>query len=162
MRRNFVLASCALLLGLLPSRLPAQGPPPQSATFPAVADTYIRQPQANQNLGAEPLLRLQGTDKTRVLVRFDGAQIAAAVGAGTLRSATLVVSAKREGRNWGSGHTVAVHRVTSPWTETGATWNCAQDSDPGDQQPGCSPQWAGGAFAPAPTASVLHVGDVIE
>src|SRR5829696_3552190 len=85
MRRNFILASCALLFGLLPSRLAAQGPPLQSATFPAVADLYLRQVQPNQNLGAELFLRLQQNDKTRVLVRFDAAQIAATVGAGTLR-----------------------------------------------------------------------------
>ncbi len=137
------------------------GPGFASTSVPAVADTTLRQGQPNQPQGAESVLRVRQSGRNRALVRFDGAALAAALGSGTLRSASLVLSVERNGRNWGSaGRTVGAHRLTAPWTEAGATWSCAADANPANQQPDCNPQWGGGSFAPAATASVLHTNSL--
>src|SRR6185295_17902391 len=74
-----------------------------------------------------------------------------------LRSAHLELNVQANGDNWGTtGRTVAVHRLTSAWTEAGATWSCADDSNSTNQQADCGSQWNGGAFTVAATASVLH------
>src|ERR1051325_8235344 len=62
---------------------------PVTTVLPAVADTTIRQQQANQNRGSDEQVRLGGAQTSRVLVRFDQAGISAAVGTGTLVSAHL-------------------------------------------------------------------------
>ena len=133
------------------------GPGMSTVSFEAVGDTNLRQGSPNQNQGSEAILRVRSSGHNRALVRFDEAAIeAAAAGGATLRSATLELTLADNGDNWGStGRTVDVHRLTADWSEPGATWNCAVDSDPGNQQPDCSSQWAGGAFEPTPTASAL-------
>src|SRR4051812_38100177 len=59
----------------------------QTVTLPAVADASLRQSSANQNRGGEPTLQLTSGD-SHVVVRFDQAAIAAAVGSGRLVSAS--------------------------------------------------------------------------
>jgi hypothetical protein len=137
------------------------GPGLGSAAFDAVADTYLRRGQPNQHQGSESLLRVRHSGTNRSLVRFDEDAIAATVGAGTLRSASLRLTIEHNGRNWGqAGRAVAAHRLTAAWTEDGATWNCGIDADPGDQQPDCDPEWDGGAFEPVASDSVLHTNDL--
>lgn len=42
------------------------------------------------------------------------------------------------GNNWGAtGGTVDVHRMNRDWTELGATWNCANDSNISNSSPDC-------------------------
>ena len=133
------------------------GPGLHSMTFPAIADTYLRQGSPNQNQGSESLLRIQQSGHNRSLVRFDQTAIASALAGATLRSAHLELNVQANGDNWGTtGRTVAVHRLTSAWTEAGATWSCADDSNSTNQQADCGSQWNGGAFTVAATASVLH------
>ena len=133
------------------------GPGLHTVTFPAAADTYLKQGSPNQNQGSEALLRVRQSGKNRSLVRFDPAAVASALQGATLRSAHLELFITHNGDNWGSaGRTVDAHRLTAPWTEAGATWNCASDANPGNQQADCSPLWAGGTYEAATTASVLH------
>ncbi len=133
------------------------GPGLHTVTFPAVADTDLRQGSPNQNQGSEALLRVRQSGKNRSLVRFDPAAMASALQGATLRSAHLELFIAQNGDNWGSaGRTVDAHRLTAPWTEAGATWNCASDANPGNQQADCNPQWAGGTYEAVTTASVLH------
>ncbi|HBL29384.1 MAG TPA: hypothetical protein DD490_21340 [Acidobacteria bacterium] len=133
------------------------GPGLHTATFPALADTWLRQGSPNQNQGSETVLRIRQSGKNRALIRFDPAAVAAALQGAALRSAWLETFITRNGDNWGSGgRRVDAHRLAAPWTEAGATWNCAADASTGNQQADCSPQWAGGSFAPAATAGVLH------
>lgn len=53
--------------------------------------------------------------------------------------------------------TLSAHRVLKPWTEGGATWNCAIDSNPGNLSTDCSgaTRWtaAGGDFVAQATGS---------
>lgn len=129
----------------------------QTTTLSATADTYLRQGSANQNQGDETFLRLRSSGKNRSLVRFDQAEIAAAVGEGTLVSATLELTIEQNSNNWGSdGRTVDIHRLEEDWTELGATWNCGDDTNTGNSQADCTGQWAGGTFAAVPTDTLLH------
>src|SRR6185295_1676870 len=99
----------------------------------------------------------QQSGHNRSLVRFDQTAIASVLAGATLRSAHLELNVQANGDNWGTtGRTVAVHRLTSAWTEAGATWSCADDSNSTNQQADCGSQWNGGAFTVAATASVLH------
>jgi len=137
------------------------GEGPHTVRFPAVADTYLRQGSPNQNQGAEALLRLQASGHNRALVRFDAAEIAAAVGEAAVVDATLELFVEFNAGNWGTaGRTVDAHRLLSGWSEGGATWNCADDAVPTNQQPECDPLWDGGAFEAEPTATVLQTNEL--
>ena len=137
------------------------GPGPHLVTFQAVGDTYLRKGSSNQNQGVEPILRVQQSGTNRSLVQFDSQSLASTLSGATLVSASLELHVESNGRNWGTqGRTVDVHRLTAPWTETGATWSCPADSNTTNQQADCTTQWAGGSFAPTATASVLHTKDL--
>lgn len=58
--------------------------------------------------------------------------------------------------SWGGGRVVEARRVTAGWTETGATWNCPDDTSPSNSQPDCPAQWNGGAFAATATGTVVQ------
>lgn len=117
----------------------------------ALADTYVLSEFPNVNRGADTSLWLSDPGK-RPLVRFDQAQMAAAVGTGTLAAARLeltITDALPGG--WGAGRPVDVHRLTQAWTELGATWHCADDLDPGNTVPDCpEAAWEMGAAGPNP------------
>lgn len=133
------------------------GAGPHIAILSVSADTYLKQGQPNQNQSAETFLRVRQSGNNRALVKFDQTELETLIGDGTLISATLELFIEDNGNNWGStGRTVDVHRLTEEWTELGATWHCADDTDPTDQQANCNPQWDGGLFAAPPTDSVLH------
>jgi len=99
-------------------------------------------------------MRLQASGDNRALVRFDQAAIQAFIGSGTLVSAKLRLTITDPGNNWGtSGRTVDVHRLIVDWAEgngftdgspstrgtgSGATWNCAVDTNITNQQANCS------------------------
>ncbi len=101
-----------------------------------VGDTYLRSGAPNQNQGTLPTLRVQSSGDNRALIRFDSAQLAALPGAVT---ATLTLTIADNGENWGStGRPIALHRVTRAWTEQGATWNCAIDTNASNGSPDCS------------------------
>jgi uncharacterized Zn-binding protein involved in type VI secretion len=129
----------------------------QTIALPPVADTYLRSGGPNQNQGTDTFLRVQQSGSNRSLVRFDSAAIASAVGSGSLASARLELYIQANGNNWGSdGRTVDAHRLTTNWSELGATWNCGIDSNPANSSADCNPQWAGGQFADEPSDTVLH------
>jgi Glucodextranase, domain B len=132
------------------------GPGLHTVRLPIVADTYLRQGSPNQNQGGEAILRVRQSGKNRALLRVDAAELASLLAGTTIDSARLDLYIEDNGDNWGSaGRTVDLHRLSSSWTETGATWNCADDADPANQQPECSPQWDGGDFEAEATGSVL-------
>ncbi|MFQ5846384.1 MAG: DNRLRE domain-containing protein [Candidatus Methylomirabilales bacterium] len=136
----FLLAALGLLLALywgLPLfKAPAQA---QSESLIATQDTYIRRFRPNKNQGGQTILRVRSLGRNRSLVQFDPDEIAAAVGANTLVSATLRLYIVANAHTWGKrGRDVAVHRMTHAWTELGATWNCPDDTDPGNFRPDCT------------------------
>jgi hypothetical protein len=137
------------------------GPGPHLVTLQASGDTYLKKGAANKNFGSEPILRVRESGQHRALVQFDGASLANTLRGATVVSASLELHVEKNGRNWGkTGRTVEAHRLTSAWTETGATWNCPNDSNTTNGNPDCAAQWGGGSFASTPTASVLHTRDL--
>src|SRR6266496_3547521 len=125
-----------------------------AASFDATADTYVRSGADNTNEGAATFMRLQASGDNRALVRFDQAAMQAFIDGGAVVSAKLRLTITNPGRNWGpSGRTVDAHRLIVDWAEgngftdgnpstrgtgSGATWNCAVDSDISNQQKDCS------------------------
>ena len=137
------------------------GPGPHVVTFSAVGDTYLRKGEANKNSGTEPIVRIRESGANRGLVQFDAQSLATTLTGATLVSASLELHIEKNGRNWGkTGRTVDAHRLTSAWTETGATWNCPSDSNPTNGVADCAAPWSGGGFIAIPTASVLHTRDL--
>jgi hypothetical protein len=137
------------------------GPGLHTVRLPLAADTYLRQGAPNQNQGSETVLRLQQSGKNRSLLRLDPAEVASLLEGATVHSARLELFIADNGSNWGpAARTIDLHAVSDPWSEFGATWNCADDADPADQQPGCSPQWGGGSFEADPVAGVLITSDL--
>ncbi|KRT69834.1 MAG: YD repeat-containing protein [candidate division NC10 bacterium CSP1-5] len=136
----------------------------QTAALRATQDTYIRRLFPNQNQGDEAVLVIRALARNRPLLQFDQAQIAGAVGSGTLVSAKLRLTIVFNGNNWGAvGREVGVHRLTQPWTELGATWNCPDDTNVANHRPDCT-QWDMGEgapdpFVPTPTDVVRHRND---
>jgi len=122
-----------------------------------VADATVANGQPNDNRGALPTLEVGASGKTRVLVRFDQAAIAAAVGDGTLSAATLELFIVFNQNNWSQdGRPVDAYLLTGAWTENRVTWNCADDAVITNGQPDCAPQWDGGMHAATATSTVLH------
>ena len=118
----------------------------QTVTLQATADTVIKQDSPNRNFGAQKTLVLKESGN-RVLVRFDPAAIAAAVGGGSLASAQLQLYIGANAANWGpTGRTVDAYRVDAAWVERAATWNCANDTNLANSAPDCAAQWNGGTI----------------
>jgi hypothetical protein len=105
------------------------------------ADSYIKSGQQNQNQGYEFRLNLQASGNNRALLRIDQQAIAAAVGTGTLTSATLRLHRLTASTTWGNGREVSLHRLTADWSEVGVTWNCPDDANPFNSSPDCDPEW---------------------
>ena len=149
---TFFLAGMCLLAGTARA---------QTVSLDAAADSYLQSGSANQNQGGDSFLRVRSSGKNRALVGFDPAAISATVGSGSLVAAHLELFIESNGGGWGStGRNVDAHKLTAAWTEAGVTWNCPEDTNPGNSSPDCPAQWAGGTFAPAATASVLHTNDL--
>ena len=89
----------------------------------------------NRNFGQDATL-----DVNRTLVAFDQNAIRAALGAQDyLVSATLELTlTNNKQRTRQAARTVDAHRLTRNWTEAGATWNCAVDSNTGNNKADCS------------------------
>ncbi|MDD9944457.1 MAG: DNRLRE domain-containing protein [Myxococcales bacterium] len=102
-------------------------------TLEPVADTRVSNYDPVTNFGSDDNLKVAGVlfDTTKMsMVRFDETAIVAAVGSGALESATLEVAIDTVGFGWGDND-LALHRMTMAWTESGATWLCANDTDHG-------------------------------
>lgn len=148
---------------------PASGPMSPSFTITpdggvtADKDTYLRQGAPNQNQGADTILRIQASGNNRILVAFSTSDLVTAVAGKSLVSAKLVFKISDNADNWGTtGRLLDIHRLTSQWTELGATWNCAVDAVPTNGSPNCSgsTQWEMNGPSPrpwvtTPSASVL-------
>ncbi len=119
----------------------------QTVILQASADTTLKESSPNKNFGADQTLTLR-EGGNRGLVRFDAAALSAAVAGGSLASAQLQVYVTTNAGNWGAtGRTVDVYQQATPWWEGGATWNCANDPNPGHAGAGCANGWTGGVPA---------------
>ena len=113
-------------------------------------DTTVRNSRPNQNFGHDTSL-----DINRTLVQFDSAALTAAVGAqDVLVSAQFELTLTNNGlRRKTAMRQVDAFRVTTPWSELGATWNCADDANTANHRPNCPSKWSMGAQPPNPWAA---------
>lgn len=116
------------------------------------SDAFVRSDAVNKNYGIHDTLRLRKVGSTgadRALIEVDRSSIEDVVQGQGVASATLELTIRRNGNNWGpTGRDIAAHRMTQLWTEVGATWNCALDANPANGVPNCpSAAWdmAGGS-----------------
>jgi len=136
----------------------------QSPTLTLISaeDTTLKQGTPNANQGEDVSLRIQQGGINRTLVRFDQLALEQGIGSSGIRSAKLRLFILANANNWGaSGREVNAHRLTQAWTESGATWNCPNDTNAANSSPDCSPSWEMGGsslppFAIAPTHVTLH------
>lgn len=127
-------------------------------TITPSADTWIKKDYPNENEGLSNILRLKSTGKNRALLKFDQAQIQAAIGNSNLSNATLRLTITNNGNNWSaSGRTISLHRFMTDWTEgngfingaispnrgtgQGATWGCAVDANIRNTLTDCITNW---------------------
>jgi pimeloyl-ACP methyl ester carboxylesterase len=101
---------------------PVEGPP-REISFSPIADTYIDSNAPDVNYGGDAILRLRARGKDRALVKFDETAIENAIGSSTIVSAALTFTVAKNWKNWVRPGLLALHSMTSPWIETGATWN---------------------------------------
>ncbi len=129
----------------------------------AEADTYLRKVAPNQNRGDKDRLWVRGrAGKTRSLIRFDTTAIRSALGSTGLAYATITVAVDTAFGWASSGRFLSVYSLNQPWTEVGATHDCANDTDPSNGTLECAltDQWdmaAGpdGSYASVATDSVF-------
>jgi len=121
-------------------------------TLLASADTYVPQLLPNQNFGAKNTLII-----SNALVRFDQAAIEAVLPAGSaVTSARLDVTIDAAlTLPLKSGSTIGAFRMTRAWTESGATFHCAVDSNTGNAKADCSGTnaWKMDGSSPTPWAT---------
>ncbi len=86
---------------------------PVSTTFGASADARVEERSPDRNYGTLSSLVADGSPQTRSFLSFDVTGVS-----GTVQSATLRLRVTN-----GTGNGPSVHEVTSPWTESGVTWN---------------------------------------
>lgn len=121
------------------------------------ADTYLAPGAANKNKGKEKTLNMR---YARSLVQFGQGQLQSVIGSGTVMSATLTFSVAKSAGLGKAGDTIELHRMTMPWTELGATWNCPNDTNTKNSIPNCVPKWdmdnpSSYPFTPSSTATAL-------
>jgi hypothetical protein len=131
-------------------------------------DTYLKNGSPNKNQGDEAILRVRQSGKNRILLQFDQAAIEAAVGSEPVYEARVEFTITQNGGQWGSsGRSVGIHRMTAPWSELGATWNCGEDSNTSNGAADCpttswkmddSSEWP---FSFAPTSTTLGTNETI-
>jgi hypothetical protein len=134
-------------------------PPPDPAdpvelgTVPVDADTHIRPGlQQNRNFGGETALELASLTRHRVLLHVEISALEALLGGQGLGRAELELTVTDISSGWGDGGSISLHRLTQPFEELGATWNCADDQNTSNFQTGCDPVdvWEMGIAGPAP------------
>ena len=104
----------------------------------AVADTTVRRSLPYQNEGWETVLEVGSPDPYRTLVAFEPDAIRIAAKNRDLLSATFqLLIDESDYERWSWGRVVNLHRMTQEWSELGATWDCAKDTNPANAESNC-------------------------
>lgn len=131
--------------------------------YTGCVDASIREPGVNVNTGGDAELFLfgylghaGGSERQRVLIRFDTASIPAG---------TKIQAAKLLLFNWnahGRQGDYLVHEVTRPWTEDTVTWNVAALGKPWGKPGGDYLPVVAGRVTKVKVENTWHVFDVTE
>lgn len=119
-------------------------------TYTASADTFIRGGSPNANDGTDTILRVRPNGPTRSLVQVDQATLLADLDGVVVNSATLTLFVE-SATNWSTGRDIGIHRVTTDWVETEATWNIPKTG---------GPAWDGGAYDALATDTYTQTNDL--
>lgn len=123
-----------------------------------VRDTRIGELAPNRNHGLSRYLSVSSGGRERSLIAFDEETIRRASRSGSIRSATVEFTIDNAASNFAAGGTVSLYEVTTPWTEWGASWMCANEARSGDSAD-CREAWSMDGtdvdWAPIPIASVV-------
>ncbi|MDX2000594.1 MAG: DNRLRE domain-containing protein, partial [Thermoanaerobaculia bacterium] len=131
------------------------GPGPFTRDWPATADATIRADLPTSPEGTSATVRVQANSEMRGLLRFALDELAELDGV-TIDNAELRLSVASREVLGAAGLAVGVHRLTTDWNETEASWSCPRDLDPNDGLPCSGAGWtAGGAFEPTADASFV-------
>lgn len=133
-----------LLATLLSSAFLAGAAHATTVTVPVAAsgDTSVSRSSPNLNRGNETLLELRNTSQERIVVKMDPQAIREAIGAGRLVSARLELELLAT-QSLGSGAPIEVRPLLRDWNEgdgasSGATWNCANDTNLNNNKVDCT------------------------
>jgi hypothetical protein len=161
-----VLRLGALSLLALSANASAQSVPPWGGPYPypnseletvivdATADTSVLQLAATRNYGTSRTL-----DANRTLINVSQQAFRSAVGGHDYIASAKLRLTLKPSLLPKLPRTLTAHRVLKDWTEQGATWNCAIDSNTSNLRNDCSgaTDWsmttAGDAFVAAPLGS---------
>jgi hypothetical protein len=161
-----VLRLGAVALLALPSGVNAQSLPPWGGPYPypnaeletvvldITADTSVLQLATTRNYGTSRTL-----DANRTLIEVSKEAFRTAVGGHDYIASAKLRLTLKPSLLPKLPRTLTVHKVLKNWTELGATWNCAIDSNTSNLRNDCSgvTDWsmttAGDAFVAAPFAS---------
>lgn len=133
-----VLGSC--IAQTSNSDVQATRSPVTSETLYAEADTYVGQYSSvqNTNFGSAATLYAgldEYEDNTHALLSFSQAELMDSSNGQPVLSATLRI------RDAGLQASLSAHRMMTAWEESGATWNCPDDTNLGNSDPDCASQW---------------------
>ena len=105
------------------------------STLALTKDTSIRLSAPNKNFGSVGTL-----DINRGLIEVQAEELATLVGNGDhLISAKLEFTlVPNDERRRQVAREVSLNRLLKPWTESGATWLCSNDTNPGNSRPDCA------------------------
>ncbi len=114
-----------------------------------VLDTYVRQDQATTNFGGATVIQTHPeTNKFQhSLIYFNLASPAIPAGADIIKAGLKLTATTVR-----NGHLDNLYRMTTPWTEAGATWNDSDGAGAGD--------WAAGTFGSADYSPTL-LGSIV-
>jgi len=135
--------------GVTPSLSVQSGGGDPSFGLPAAADTYILSDTdggdegtvfqaVNQGHGSEETLWLSSSPRVRTLVRYDLGPLSGLTVESAKLEFTITSAAQVHGGGDWKDQSVDAHRLNEAWTEAGATWNCADDASPNEDEEVCS------------------------
>ena len=104
----------------------------------AVADTFVQRSHPDRNEGWATELKVGSPDPFRTLIAFEPDAIRIAAKNRDLVSATLqFVIDETDHEMWSWGRVLNLYRMTQVWSELGATWDCAEDTNPANAESDC-------------------------
>jgi cysteine-rich repeat protein len=111
-----------------------------TTSLPATADTTVKgSSNAHKNFGTITPLRVESSSTNRTLVQFSPIAITNALVGKTLTGARLVLTLTSATTGLpAAGQPVDVHTLTKTWTENGATFSCANDTNTGNTKLDCT------------------------
>lgn len=132
----------------------------QSRSAAVAADTILESATPSSPAGSSATFTLGDAAATVVVAHVDPSVIAAESSGGVIDAAVLRYDIESCSIAASNTVTVSLHRMTTPWTEAGATWTCANDTVPGNATDDCAPAdaWTpGGSTVPWGSTAVASV-----